>query len=385
MEENGHIKYRKFGRLDWKASTLGFGVMRLPSLAGDPSSMDEDEVVRMLRYAIDRGVNYLDLGYPCDREWHERLTRLLGRALQDGYRERVKIAANLPSLLIDSPADVERYLDDHLERLQTDSIDFFLFGGLDRQTWPRLQEMDVLSRAEAAMAGGRIKNVGFAFHDYFQALREVLDAYDNWTLCQFQYSYMDIDHHPGAGGIRYAASKGLAVVVTEPLRGGRLTGTPPDSVAAIWAEDPQNRPLSDWGLRWVWNHPEIATVVSDMSTMEQVAENVALADTVEADSLTVPEEVLIGRVRDAYRKLRPVPCTACRGCMPCPLGIDVPRIFELYNDAVMYDDVETARSLYRIERHDIDSCNECGACAAACGLKIAIPDKLKEARKLLVG
>jgi len=364
---------------------LGFGVMRLPSIAGDPSAMDEDEVIRMLRYAIDRGVNYLDLGYPWEEDRHERLTRLLGRALQDGYRQKVKIAVNLPSRLIDSPADVESYLDDRLEWLQTEHMDFFLFGGLDRYTWPRLKEIDVLSRGEAAMADGRIDKVGFAFHDYFQTLREILDAYDDWALCQFQYSYMDIDHHPGVGGIRYAASRGLAVVVTEPLRGGRLTKRPPDSVAAIWAEDPQNRPPAEWGLRWVWNHPEVAAVVSDMSTVEQVAANIALADAVEPDSLTVPEEVLVGRVRDAYRRLRPVPCTACRGCMPCPLGIDVPRIFELYNDAVMYDDIEIARSLYRIERHDIDSCNECGACAATCGLKIPITDHLREARKLLVG
>jgi len=378
------IKYRKFGRLDWEVSVLGFGVMRLPRLASDPARIDEEEVVEMLRYAVDHGVNYLDLGYPYDMGQYESLTRLLGRALKDGYRDRVKIAANLPSFLIGSPADIERFLNDRLDWLQTDRLDFFLFGGLDRQTWPILQGLDVLSRAEAAMAAGRIGHIGFSFHDYYQTLREILDAYDNWVLCQFQYSYMDIDHHPGAGGIRYAASKGLAVVVTEPLKGGRLTKEPPESVAGIWADaSPESTP-AEWGLRWVWNHPEIATVVSDMSTMEQVAANVALADSVEPDSLTVSDELLISRVRDAYRKLKHVPCTACRGCMPCPEGIDVPRIFELYNDAVMYGDIETARFLYRNERHNIASCTECGSCVKACGLKIPILDWLKKAHKLLV-
>lgn len=350
--------------------------MRLPS--------DGDEVVDMLRYAIDNGVNYLDIGYPYDADRHESLTRVLGRALRDGYREKVKVAAVLPSLLIDSPTDIERYLDERLEWLQTDAIDFFMLGGLDRYAWPRLRDMGVLKTAEAAMDGGLIRNIGFAFHDYYQTLREVIDDYDNWALCQFQYSYMDIDHHPGVGGIRYAASKGLGVVVTEPLRGGRLAKEPPQSVTTVWAEAPQNRSLADWALRWIWNHPEIACVVSDMSNIEQVEENIALAGAVEPESLTVTEEVLIGRVRDAYRKLKPVPCTACRGCMPCPLGIDVPRIFELYNDAVMYGDVETARTLYRIERHDIDICNDCGSCAAACGFKIPIPEHLKKARKLLL-
>ena len=350
--------------------------MRLPS--------DGDEVVEMLRYAVDNGVNYLDLGYPWDKDRHESLTRLLGRALRDGYREKVKIAAVLPSMLIDSPADIERYLNERLGWLQTDSIDFFMLGGLDRYTWPRLREMGVLKSAESAVKAGHVYYIGFAFHDYYQTLREVIDDYDNWAFCQFQYSYMDIDHHPGVGGIRYAASKGLAVVVTEPLKGGRLTNGPPESVTAVWADATQDRPLYDWALRWVWNHPEIAAVVCDMSNTEQVEEDIVLAGAVEPESLTVSEEVLIGRVRDAYRKLRPVPCTACRGCMPCPLDIDVPRIFELYNDAVMYGDVETARMLYRIERHDIDICDDCGSCAAACGFKIPIPDHLKKARRLLV-
>lgn len=189
---------------------------------------------------------------------------------------------------------------------------------------------------------------------------------------------MDVDHNPGVGGLKYAAEKGLAVVVTEPLRGGRLTKEPPPSVAKVWAGAPKKRTLAEWGLRWVWNHPEVSTVVSDMSSMEQVVENVALADSAEADSLTVQEEVLISQVREAYRKLSPIPCTSCRACMPCPEGIDVPRIFELYNDAIMYDDIETARSIYRMEQHNIDSCTECGVCEDACGKEIAIVDWLKE-------
>jgi len=364
-------------------SVLGFGVMRLPSLAGDPANIDEAEIFKMLRYAIDSGVNYLDIGYPYDPAKHERLVRLLGRALGEGYRQKVKIAAGLPTYLVDASKGIQPYLDNWLEWLQTDRLDFFLFGGLDRNTWPRLREMGAINLAEKSLAGGRVENIGFAFHDYYQTLREILDAYDNWALCQVQYSYMDIDHHPGVGGIRYAAGKELAVVVTEPLKGGRLVREPPDTVAAVWADAPQNRPPPEWGLRWVWNHPEIAAAVVDMSSLEQVAANVALADTAESDCFTVGEEIFISRVRDAYRKLKAIPCTACRGCMPCPLGIDVPRIFEIYNDAVMYDDIETARSLYRIERHNIDSCDECGSCVRACGFKIPIMDWLKKARKLL--
>ncbi|MFB0558919.1 MAG: aldo/keto reductase [Dehalococcoidales bacterium] len=377
------MRYRRFGTLDWEVSVLGFGVMQLPLIDKAPANINEAESIKMIRYAIDHGVNYLDLGYPYDMRQHERLTRLIKQALQDDYRQKIKVAANLPSFLINSSLDFDRYLNEQLSWLQTDRIDFYLLGSLNRESWPRLQELDVLSWAERAMSSGRIGHLGFSFHDHFQVLRGILGAYDNWALCQFQYSYMDVDHQPGVGGLRYAAEKGLAVVITEPLRGGRLTKEPPEPVAEVWASASQRRTLSEWGLRWVWNHPEVSTVVSDMSTIEQVVENVALADNAEPDSLTVQEEVLISRVREAYRKLRPIPCTYCRACMPCPQGIDVPRIFELYNDAIMYGDIEIAPSIYRIEQHCIDNCTECGACVNACGRRIAILDWLKAAHQLL--
>jgi len=364
--------------LDWEVSVLGLGVKRLPLVGNNPLKIDEAESVRMLRYAIEHGVNYLDLGCPYDLERQKRLSHIVARALQDGYRARVKIAVSLPSLFINSTADLEHYLNEQLLWLEADSSDFFLLGGLDRQTWPRLQELDVLAWAEGAMADGRIGKLGFSFHDHFQVLRGILDDYDNWTLAQFQYSYMDADYQPGVSGLKYAANRGLAVVAAEPLRGGRLTKKPPESVAKVWATAPQKRPRVGWGLRWVWNYPEVATAVSDMSTMEQVKENIALAEGAQADSLTVAEEVLISQARDAYRKLRPIPCTTCRGCMPCPQGIDVPRLFELYNDAVMYGDMETARAIYKMEKHDIDSCNQCGLCVDACAREIPVLDWLEE-------
>jgi len=350
--------------------------MRLPLI-------DEPECINMIRYAIDHGVNYLDLGYPYDMKQHEHLTRVISQALLDGYRQKIKVAANLPLLSIDSTADCDRYLDKQLTWLQTDTVDFYLIGKLDRDTWPRLQGMDILRWAEKAMTDGRIGNIGFSFHDYFQTLRSILEAYYKWTLCQFQYSYMDIDHHPGTGGIKYAAEKGLAVVITEPLKLGRLAKNAPESVASVWASAQQKRTLPEWGFGWVWNYPEVSTAVSDMSTMEQVTENLALADGAEAGGFTVWDQLLINQVRDAYRNLRPVWCDACRGCMPCPAGIDIPRIFEIYNDAIMYGDTETARSIYRNEQHDIDSCTECGSCMNLCGRRLPILDWLKKAYQLL--
>ena len=376
------MKYRKFGRLDWDVSVLGFGVMRLPLMDQDPTNIDEAESIKMIRTAIDNGVNYLDLGHPYNDRQYECLTRMIGQALQNGYRQKIKVTATLPTFSMNASPDLDRYLNEQLQWLQVDKIDFYLVGRLNRENWPKLEGLDVLSSAEKAMADGRIGHLGFAFHDHFQVLRDILNAYDNWALCQFQYSYMDMDHDPGLSGIKYASDKGLAVVVTEPLRWGRLTKQPPESVAKIWEGAPKKRDLTEWGLRWVWNHPEVSVVVSDMSTMQQVMENIAFAAGAEPDSLTVRELVLINQVREAYLEMRPILCTSCRACMPCEMGIDVPRIFELYNDAIIYRDIQTARSIYCLEKHHIDSCTECDACENACVKRIAILDCLKAARRL---
>jgi predicted aldo/keto reductase-like oxidoreductase len=337
---------------------------------------DEAESIGLLRYAIDHGVNYLDLDCPYDPENQRRRLHIVSRALEGGYRSRIKIAVGLPSFLVNTVADLDRYLNESLEGLGSDGVDFFLLADLHRYSWPRLKEIDVLNWAEKAMSSGRVGYLGFSFHDHFQFLRGILEDYDNWTLAQFQFSYMDADYLPGVSGLRYAAEKGLAVVAAEPLRGGRLTKKPPPSVAELWAKASRRHSLAEWGLRWVWNHSEIATAVSDMSTLEQVKENIALADKAKPDSLTMEEEVLISRVRDAYCKLRPIPCTTCHGCMPCPQGINIPRLFELYNDAVIYGDMETARAIYQREGHDIASCNQCGLCV--CGRDIPILDWLQK-------
>ena len=377
------MKYRKFGSIDWNVSVLGFGVMRLPSIDEDPADIDEATSIRMIRYAIDHGVNYLDLGYPYDMGLSERQTDIVGRALQDGYRQKIKVTATVPSSSVKTSKDFDRCLKAQLKWLKVDRFDFYLLGRLNRDNWPVLQDLGVLSAAEKAMADGRIGHLGFSFHDHFQVFRDILNVYDNWELCQFQYSYMDMDHDPGISGIKYAADQGLAVIVTEPLRWGRLTKEPPESVAKVWASVPQRRSLTEWGLHWVWNHPEVSVVVSDMSTVEQVKGNITLADCAQPDSLTVRELVLINQVRDAYRALKGVPCTSCRACMPCPMGIDVPRIFELYNDALMYNDIKTARSIYCAEQHDINRCTECNVCANACAKRIDILRYLKTARRLL--
>ncbi|MBA7569237.1 hypothetical protein ES708_10975 [subsurface metagenome] len=378
------MKYRRFGKLDWEVSALGFGAMRLPLTDGDPASIDEPEAIRMMRYAIDHGVNYLDTAYG----YHSgRSECIVNRALQDGYRERMKLATKLPVGLVNSAQDFDRYLNEQLERLQT-KIDFYLLHGLNGQTWRKAQELGVLRWAEDKMTQGKFKHLGFSFHDNYETFKKIVDAYDNWTLAQIQYNYMDVDHQAGRRGLEYAAGKGLAVVVMEPLRGGRLAKEPPEPVARVWGTAPQKRTPAEWGLLWVWSHPEVSVALSGMSTMEQVKENIATAEHSRANNLTSDELSLIERVREAYNELSPIPCTSCGYCTPCPNGVAIPRIFQMYNEAIMYDDLQTAQSQYKNpdilkEEQRADQCLECDECLKACPQEIPIPEWLKKAHELL--
>jgi len=382
------MQYRTFGRLDWKPSALGFGAMRLPTIGNDPAQIDEDEATRMVRYAIDHGVNYVDTAYPYHREKSEPF---LGRALQDGYRERIKLATKMPCWKIEATDDYDRYLGEQLERLQTDTIDFYLLHGLNEERWSTLRNLNVLDWAEGALSDGRIGHLGFSFHDRYQVFQEIVDASDLWTFCQIQYNFMDVEYQAGTKGLRYAANNGLAVVVMEPLRGGRLTKSVPPGVQEIWdswqgKEGIPPRTPAEWALQWVWNQPEVSVVLSGMSTMEHVVQNVQSASQSGPGTLTADELALYDRVRQAYEALSPIPCTDCKYCLPCPNGVNIPRVFEVYNDLMMYGDERRAHMVYNsfIQAEErADMCIECGECLEQCPQDIEIPDWLAKIHELL--
>ncbi|MCX7912328.1 MAG: aldo/keto reductase [Dehalococcoidales bacterium] len=362
-------------------SLLGFGTGCLFSRGEDRAQTDDAEAREMLCYAIERGINYLHLTFFPDERRRHRLSRLIGGVLS-GYRDRVRISMSLPVNRLNTADDVTRYVETELALLGIPYVDYLVIAGLDR---PELSEPGkTIKQAEALMARGAVGGLGLAFRGDYQTLKANIDGYGNWRLVQFSYSFMDADGRPGTVGVKYAAERGIAVIAVRPLAGGRLTRNIPESVARIWQEAPQHSP-AQWALRWVMGQPEIASVVSDMSTLRELEENTALAESRDAERLSIAEEVFISRIRDAYRKLRPIPCTGCRGCMPCPQGIDVPRVFELYNEAVIYGDTEIAHTSYREENHRIGDCNECGQCNRRCGRNIPITDWLPKVRKLLEG
>lgn len=306
---------------------------------------------------------------------------MLGLALKDGYRDKVKLATKIPPPLVRSAKDFNRILSKQLNRLQSDYIDFFLFHGLRKAWWPRITELDMLHWAEDAKADGRIHHLGFSFHDDFELFKEIIDSYDKWDLCQIQYNFMDIEYQAGTKGLKYAADKGLAVVVMEPIRGGVLSRKPPDSVKKLWESAPNRRTPADWALQWVWNHPEVSVALSGMSTMQQVEENMASANRSGQGTLSAEELSIIDKVRDEYQKLSPISCTNCKYCMPCPNGVNIPRILGIFNEGYMYDDHKRSRFFYREmpAEEQADNCNECHDCEELCPQNLPISEWIKKA------
>jgi len=379
------MQYRNFGKLDWKVSALGFGCMRLPTTDGQPTgpNIDEAEAIRMIRHAIESGVNYVDTAYM----YHgERSEVVLGKALQDGYRERVKLATKLPVWMVNSPEDFDRILGEQLQRLQTDHIDCYLLHALGKERWhKRVLKHGLLAKAEAAIADGRIRHLGFSFHDGYEAFEEIVNSYERWDFCQIQYNYMDTENQAGLKGLKLAASRGLAVVVMEPLLGGRLADPPKEVRALIDAAEPQ-RTAAEWALRWLWDQPEVSAVLSGMSTMAQVEENLRVAKDSRIGSFAEADQKLIEQARELYKARTAIPCTRCEYCMPCPNGVNIPGNFEFFNHAHLYEDVPGARFRYSVflkpsERSD--ACTACHDCEELCPQGIAISEWMPKVTTLL--
>jgi uncharacterized protein len=357
------MQYRKFGKLEWQVSVLGFGCMRFPN-KGKPEDIDEAEATRMLRYAIDHGVNYLDTAYGYHGGNSERV---VGRALKDGYREKVRLATKLPCWLVNTSEDFDRLLNEQLEKLQTDHIDFYLLHALHKDSWHKVRDLGVREWASKTLAEGRIRYLGFSFHDDCDTFKEIVDAYE-WTFCQIQYNYIDIENQAGTEGLRYANSKGMAVVIMEPLLGGRLVN-PPQPIQSLWDQNPTKRSPADWALQWLWNQPEVSVVLSGMSTMQQVVDNLTSAGWSSVNSLTKAELALVDQVRVVYSGLCPIPCTKCGYCMPCPNGVDIPGNFEVYNSGVIYQSPEWARNEYNnwiAKEARASVCIQCLECEEKC-------------------
>jgi len=372
--------YRKFGKTQEMVSALGFGCMRLPLLpGGDPSKIDEKLAIKLVRYAIDAGVNYIDTAYPYHGTGMDKGGQsepFVAKALKDGYREKVKLATKLPSWLIKTREDMDRYLNEQLERLETDCIDFYLVHTINSKLWPVLKEAGIADFLNQAIKDGRIKYAGFSYHEKHDLFNEVIDYYD-WSFCQIQYNYLDEDFQAGTAGLDYAAQKGMGITIMEPLRGGKLAGNLPKAAQSVFDQTEVKRTPADWALRWVWNHPEVSVILSGMNTMDQVTENLKSASEAEANSLTTQEVDAIDQVKAIYKDRIKVNCTGCGYCMPCPEGVNIPGCFAMYNNYHMFGSEEGYHRFLSAQQK-ASSCVECGLCETHCPQGISIREELKE-------
>lgn len=370
--------YRKLGKTDEMVSILGFGCMRLPLLpGGDSTKIDERLAIELVRYAIDKGVNYIDTAYP----YHGtgmgsggKSEPFVAKALKDGYREKVKLATKLPSWLIKTKEDMDKYLNEQLVRLETDSIDFYLVHAINKQVWPMLKEAGIAEFLDQAIKDGRIKYAGFSFHDKLDLFKEVVDYYD-WSFCQIQYNYLDEIFQAGSEGLEYAARKDIGVVIMEPLRGGKLAGNLPEDVQNAFDQADVKRTPADWALRWVWNHPEVSVVLSGMNAMDQVEENLRSANEAEVNSLTGKDVGVIDQVKAIFKDKIKVDCTACGYCMPCPEGVNIPSCFSMYNTYHMFGK-EEAYHIWLAPKQKASNCVACGLCETHCPQGISICEEL---------
>ena len=312
----------------------------------------------------------------------------MGKFLAKGYRDKVYLATKLPHYLVKSIADADRIFEEELRRLQTDHIDYYLMHMLtDIKSWERLCDLGIQEWIEKRKAAGQIRQVGFSYHGGTPGFLAVLDAYA-WDFCQIQFNYMDEHTQGGVEGLRRAAELEIPVIIMEPLRGGRLAGGLPENAKKVFQKADESRSPVEWGLRWIWNHPEVTTVLSGMNDIKQVEENVRIADDATADSLSEDELKVYDKAREEINRTVKVNCTGCGYCMPCPQGVDIPVCFRCYN--VRFSDgwFNGLREYFmcttlRAKKTNASLCIGCGKCEKHCPQKIAIRKELENVSKTM--
>ncbi len=383
------MQKRVFGNTGESLSLLGFGCMRLPLCGPGASDIDYPQATALLRRAIEGGVNYVDTAYSYHSSGgHDQPGEsepFVGRALAGGWREKVNIATKLPTWLVKSKKEMHEVLDFQLRRLQTDRIDYYLAHTLKTSLWEPMKAAGMLEFLDEARKDGRIRHAGFSFHDRFEVFADIVRGYD-WEFAQIQYNYLDVDFQAGRRGAELAKSRGMGLIVMEPLRGGFLINHMPEDMRAVLAGARPEWSLADWGFRWLYNRPEVDLVLSGMAAMDQVEQNLAIA----ADPGTMSEAdfAVAETVRAALEERMPIKCTGCGYCLPCPAGVSIPMVFNVYNDYFVMDAEpirERARFLYSLRMNDgerADGCLHCRECEEKCPQGLPVSEYMERAAEL---
>jgi uncharacterized protein len=376
------VLYRQLGSTGVEVSALGFGCMRLPVIDHKPDQINYPKAAQLLHYAIDHGVNYVDTAYfyhGANFGSKGESEPFLGEALSGGWRERVNLATKMPLFFLKTRADMDRFLAEQLERLKTDHVDFYLLHGLSGDSWDRVRDLGVIEFLEGARAEGLIRFPAFSFHGKASDFVRICDEYDGWAFAQIQYNYADVDFQAGLAGLRHAAGKGMGVVVMEPLKGGKLAGGLPAEMQAVLAEREEGWSPAEWALRYVLNDAGVSMVLSGMNEIEQVVENLRVAGTAVPDSLTDDQLGVLGRARDALQSRLKADCSACRYCMPCANGIDIPEVLAALNNAAMWSDANPWLTGYTAVKGKAGLCSACRQCEEICPQGLPISQLMADA------
>ena len=371
-----NYRFDKYGN---KLSILGFGCMRFQRSG---TTIDYAEAEREILAAFHAGVNYFDTAYI-----YPGSEALLGEVFsRNAIRDQVNIATKLPHYLIKSREGMERLFQEELKRLKTDYIDYYLMHMLnDVDTWERLKKLGVLEWIAEKKRSGAIRQIGFSYHGNSEMFCKLVDAYD-WDFCQIQYNYLDEHSQAGRRGLHHAAAKGIPVIIMEPLRGGKLVNRLPEEAKRIFGEYPVKRSPAEWGLRWLWNQPEVTVVLSGMNTEAMVRENLKTASEVRIGEMTEGDQEMLKKVVQAIHAKMKVGCTGCGYCMPCPKSVDIPGTFAAWNRYHSESKFGGFReylmcTALRKNSAAASNCIECGKCERHCPQGIPIREKLKEARR----
>ncbi|MCI5774511.1 MAG: aldo/keto reductase [Erysipelotrichaceae bacterium] len=361
------MQYRTFG--DVRTSILGFGCMRFPHDA--QGKVDEKATFAMLDEAYAQGVNYYDTAYP----YHDQTSELiLGRWLKTIDRTSVYVASKSPVWMIDDIAGFDAMLDNQLARLQVEYLDFYLLHALNKERFAKLEAMGLFAHLASLKASGKVKHIGFSFHDEYEVFAKIIQHYP-WDFCQIQYNYMDTNYQAGSKGYQLARNLNIPLVIMEPIRGGMLANVPSE-IQALFASYDQASPAS-WALRWVMAHDNVMCVLSGMSNLEQLRDNIATANSVW--ELDEAQHAIYAKAQALFAKRIQIACTACRYCMPCAFGVDIPRNFRIYNEGHIYQLVDHNKKeyLFMDAGKRSTACRKCSACVAKCPQHIDIPSMLE--------
>ncbi|MBE5802432.1 MAG: aldo/keto reductase [Clostridiales bacterium] len=370
------MQYVPFGKLGFDVSRLGMGCMRLPTMQQDGKTViDREAAISLIRRGIDRGVNYVDTAYG----YHDGESEIVvGQALKDGYREKVRLTSKLPVWLVKEAKDMNRLLDEQLKKLDVPYLDFYILHAMNKDRMEQMRALHYQDFLKEALADGRIRHTGFSFHDDKEAFLDILHDYDNWGLAQIQFNYLDDDKQATEDGLIAAGKAGVPIVIMEPLRGGALAN-PPQDVQQLMDSCEVKRSAVEWAFSYIADYAEVATILSGMSSQEQLDENLAVFDRLTVGSLTDADKAFIKELKKTYLARMPIGCTGCRYCVPCPNDVHIPNIFHAYNENTMLGQEWKYSWNYKNmvgDGHDASKCVGCGACEGACPQSLPIIDLL---------